>query len=167
MSLSQKHWYALYTKPRWEKKVYEDLKKRGITAYLPLLKTLKQWSDRKKMVEEPLFKSYLFVFVDRSEYYEAVKSIGVVKYITFNGRAVAIPEQEIEAINAYINEGDARIEYTESYSIGDVVEVQFGTMKGLMGKLIEVQGKHRVLVEISGIGERLILNLPKSYLYIK
>jgi transcription antitermination factor NusG len=167
ISHSNKHWYALYTRPRWEKKVYYELVDRGISAYLPVIKTLKQWSDRKKMVEEPLFKSYIFVHVGPNEYYEALKTIGAVRYITFQGKPAAIPQQEIEAIKAYINEGDARIEYTDRYSVGDRVEIRFGAMKGLAGKLIDLQGKHRVLIEITGIGERLLLNIPKSYLYIQ
>lgn len=163
----EKKWYAMYTKSRWEKQVHQELEAKGIEVYLPLLKTLRQWSDRKKWVEEPLFRSYIFVHITPKEYDLAIKTPGVVKYITFEGRAIPIPPQQIEAVKAYINEGDARIEYSDKYEIGDMVEIKIGAMRGLKGRLMKIKGKHRVLVEISGIGERIILNVPKSYLYIR
>ena len=64
---TEKKWYALYTKPRWEKKVYRLLSERGMEAYCPLNKVKKKWSDRIKLVEEPLFKSYVFVHTEEEE----------------------------------------------------------------------------------------------------
>ena len=93
-----KSWFAIYVKSRTEKKVSAELDKLGIDHYLPLLKVLKQWSDRKKWVIEPLFKSYIFVYIDTAQYYDVLKAINVVRYITFEGKAVAIPPQQIEAI---------------------------------------------------------------------
>ena len=163
-STTPKQWYALYTRPRWEKKVYSSLVEKGIETYLPLVRTLKQWSDRKKMVEEPLFRSYIFVHIVPREYDTAVKTPGVMRYVTFRGRAVPIPPREIEAVRAYIGEGEERISRSEEYHAGDPVEVRIGVMRGLCGTLIEVKGKRRVLVEIGSIGEKLILNLPAGYL---
>ena len=157
-------WFALYTRPRWEKKVDRLLREKGIETYLPLVRTLKQWSDRKKKVEEPLFRSYIFVHISPKEHDAAVKTSGVVRYVSFRGRAVPVPEREIEAVKAYIGEGDDRIPRGEEMQVGDAVEVKRGVMRGLRGRLVEVKGKKRVLVEIESIRERLILNLPAGYL---
>ncbi len=161
---TEKKWYALYTKSRWEKKVLASLEAKGIDVYLPLVKTLKMWSDRKKMVEEPLFRSYIFVHISPTEYDPAVKTPGVVRYVTFRGKAVAVPPREIEAVKAYIGEGDERVDRQEEYHPGEAVEVVRGVMRGLQGRLVEVKGRRRVLVEIGSIGERLVINLPAAYL---
>ena len=101
-----KKWYAIYTRPRWEKKVSAALDEKEIENYLPLIKTLKIWSDRKKWVQEPLFKSYLFVHVNKHEYIPALQTPGVVKYVSFEKRAVAIPPLQIEAVKAFIESGE-------------------------------------------------------------
>lgn len=159
-----KKWYALYTKSRWEKRVYEDLQSKGIETYLPLLKTLKQWSDRKKWVEEPLFRSYIFVKITNKKYDATLKTDGVVRFITFQGKAVPIPPQQIEAVKAYLDEDDRIFPDETDYQPGDMVEVVRGPMRGLTGMLVEVKGKQRVLVEIENIGKHLIINIPKSIL---
>ncbi len=103
VKMNNKHWYALYTKSRNEKKVHQLLEEAGIESYLPLIKTLKQWSDRKKWVEEPLFKSYIFVQVQANQYYHVLNIPGIVRYITFEGKAVIVPEKQILAIKQFLN----------------------------------------------------------------
>ena len=166
MALKKKteRWYALYTKSRNEKMVATILKEKGIEVYLPLLKTLKQWSDRKKWVEEPLFRSYLFVRILDRNYLEVLQTDGVVRFITFRQERIPVPDQQIEAVKAYLNE-DSQINLEEfNYQPGDRVEVVRGPMQGLLGVLIMIKGKQRVLVEIESIGQSLIINLPKSIL---
>jgi len=160
----EKKWYALYTKSRTEKKVYQLLIEKGIEAYLPLLKTLKQWSDRKKWVEEPLFRSYIFIRISERERLDAIRTEGVVRMITFQGRPVSIPDKQIEAVRAYINEGEDRVEKEVQFERGNRVEVTRGTLQGLQGIMVETKGKKRVMVEIEGIGEKIMLNIPKSSL---
>jgi transcription antitermination factor NusG len=67
MSDSNKKWYVLYTKPRWEKKVDKALLQKGIESYCPLNRVKRKWSDRIKTIEEPLFKSYVFVRVEEKD----------------------------------------------------------------------------------------------------
>ena len=160
----EKKWYALYTKSRTEKKVDQLLTEKGIETYLPLLKTLKQWSDRKKWVEEPLFRSYLFIRISEKERLDAIRTEGVVRMITFQGKPVSIPDKQIEAVRAYINEGGDRVEKEIQFVHGERVEVTRGTLQGLQGIMIETKGKKRVMVEIEGIGEKIILNIPKASL---
>lgn len=162
----QKTWYAIYTKSRNEKKVHARLLEARIETYLPLQKLLKQWSDRKKWVEEPLFRSYLFVHISKEEYYKVLQVIGVVKYITFEGKAVPVPSQQILAIKQFLNNEEDQLISTESFNIGDQVEIFRGALKGLMGNLVDVRGKQKVRIEIESIGQSIILTIPKSYLKV-
>lgn len=162
-SLSKK-WYAVYTKPRNEKKAYSELDETGIEAFLPLIKNLKQWSDRKKWVEEPLFRSYLFVNISQSDYYRVLNVSGVVRYISFEGKAVIVPPQQILAIRQYINAEDIIREVDFVFEPGDKVEIYLGPLKGLTGQLIKVQGRQKVKIEIESIGQSITLTIPKSFL---
>jgi transcription antitermination factor NusG len=165
MSLSEeKTWYAVYTKPRNEKKVYAALDAEGIQTFLPLIKNLKQWSDRKKWVEEPLFRSYLFVHISQVEYYKVLNAFGVVRYITFEGKAVPVPPQQILAIKQYINAEEMVQEAGQNFEVGDKVEIIRGPLQGLTGYLIKIQGKQKVKIEIESIGHSITLTIPQSYL---
>jgi transcription antitermination factor NusG len=159
-----KKWYAIYTRPRWEKKVAAGLDEKGITNYLPLVKTLKRWSDRKKWVQEPLFKSYIFVQVDAREYIPALQTPGAVNYVCFERKAVAIPPLQIEAIKSFVESGEDLLTDVPKLKIGDRVLIIRGALNGLEGVLVEYQQKHRVRIMIDGIQQSLHLNLPRSYL---
>ena len=161
---NQKTWYAIYTKSRNEKKVYSRLLDAGIEVYLPQQKILKQWSDRKKWVEEPLFRSYLFVQITQEDYYKVLGIIGVVKYISFEGKAVPVPEQQILAIKQFLNNEEDQLLSDESFNIGNRVEIFRGALKGLTGNLVELKGKQKVKIEIESIGQSIVLTIPKSYL---
>jgi len=160
------HWYALYTKSRNEKKVNELLNEAGIESYLPLVKTLKQWSDRKKWVEEPLFKSYIFVHIEPAQYYKVLNIAGIVRYITFEGKAVIVPEKQIKAIKQFLNAEDDKSIDNSAFTTGDKVEIIKGSLMGLLGKLVEIQGKQKVKIEIESVGSSVVLTIPKSYLRI-
>jgi transcriptional antiterminator RfaH len=162
--VTEKTWYAVYTKPRFEKRAHAGLVESGIGSFLPLIKTLKQWSDRKKWVEEPLFRSYLFVLIAKHDYYKVLNTTGVVKYITFESKAVPVPPQQIIAIRQFINAEEFIPENQFNPEIGDRVEVFRGELKGLTGNLIKIQGKQKVRIEIESIGHSITLTIPKSFL---
>lgn len=162
----QKKWYAVYTRSRTEKKINTLLEEAGIDTFLPLLKVLKQWSDRKKWVEEPLFRSYLFVRIEKSEYYKVLEVAGVVRYITFEGKAVPVPEQQILAIKQFLDKEDDQTVSPGTFEIGDKVEIFRGALRGLSGNLVDIRGKQKVRIEIESIGQSIILTIPKSYLRI-
>jgi transcription antitermination factor NusG len=161
-----RHWYAIYTKSRNEKRVAERLSKQGIENYLPLMKTVRQWSDRKKTVELPLFSSYIFVHINEKEYFTAIKVQGIVKFVSFEGKKVSIPDYQIEAIKKYIETGEEIIANENEYKVGKLVKVIRGGMKGLRGRLVEVLGKQRVKVEIESIQKSLFLQIPLGSLEI-
>ncbi len=158
------HWYAIYTKPRTEKKALIELEEKGIETYLPIFKTLRQWSDRKKWVEEPLFKSYIFVKVSEKEYYDAINIFHTVRYITFEGKAVPIPQQQIEAIKVYITQEENLNIDMSSYKSGQAVRIIEGPMKGLQGTLVRVTGQNKVRIEIDGVGKAVYINIPGAYI---
>lgn len=91
-------WYALYTKARNEKKVADELNKRGINAYCPLLTQVKQWSDRKKKIEVPLISSYVFVQVEDKEREKVFAVNGVVRYLYWLGKPAIVRDEEIAAL---------------------------------------------------------------------
>ncbi len=163
---SEKTWYALYVKSRTEKKVALELEGNQIEFYLPLEKRLKQWSDRKKWVEEPLFRSYIFVHITPKEYFKVLQVRGAVKYISFEGKAVPVPPQQIEAIRIYLAEVDPVVHENQEWKEGSEVEVMSGKLTGLRGILIKAKGKNRVKVEIEVVGSAIILNIPRKHLRV-
>jgi transcriptional antiterminator RfaH len=162
---SDPQWFAVYTRSRMEKKAVAEMNKMAITCFLPLHKVLRQWSDRKKWVEVPLFNSYVFVYITDKEYNAVLQVMGVVRFITFEGKAVAIPMPQIEAIRTYIEQGAPDYVAPEiSLEAGANVEITRGAMAGLSGVLLNIQGKHRVKVEIDCVGKSLIIDIPRSSL---
>lgn len=162
----EKVWYALYVKSRTEKKVAVELEGTDIDFYLPLEKRLRQWSDRKKWVEEPLFRSYIFVYITQKEYYKVLQTRGVVKYISFEGKAVPVPQQQIDAVKIYLSEIDPVLNEDQVWEEGKEVEVMAGNLIGLKGILVKANGKNRVKVEIEVVSSAIILNIPRKQLRI-
>jgi transcription antitermination factor NusG len=158
-----KHWYAIYTRSRSEKKVAEQIEKNGIEVYLPLEKTLRQWSDRKKIIYKPLFRSYVFVRVNYRSCFQALNVTGAVCYVTIAHNKVAIPDNQIDAIRAYL--GEISIEEHLSYfEAGDEVEVLYGVLKGIRGKLVSTKNHRKLIVQITAVNQNITLTLPSHFL---
>jgi transcriptional antiterminator RfaH len=157
-------WYALYTRPRAEKLVYQRLVEAGIETFLPLQKVYRTWSDRKKLVEKPLLSSYIFVKTHSKNFPIVYKTNGVVKFISFEGQPVSIPKNQIDNLRLLIN-SDAEIEVSsEKFAQGDNVEVVSGSLVGLTGELIKIGSQNRVVVRIDRLDQNLILKIPKAFL---
>lgn len=156
--MEQKRWYAVYTRSRAEKKTFESLLKEGYEAYLPLYKTLRQWSDRKKMVTLPLIPSYVFVKIVAKENRKVLEVDGVVAFIKFEKELVAIPDQQIEAIQNLVSSGAEIKAITEHIEKGDLVRIASGPMRGTEGEIIEMLGKQKFVIRIN-IGYTLIVNI--------
>ncbi|MBQ4205691.1 MAG: UpxY family transcription antiterminator [Bacteroidales bacterium] len=157
-------WYAVYVKSRYEKKTSKLLEDRHIEVYLPLLNRLKQWSDRKKMVEEPLFKSYIFVRTDLKNYYDILNTPGVVRFIGFEGKPVPVPYNQIVAVRQFVGENDGTSDLDELQNLqeGQLVEIVYGEMKGLVGRLVSFNGKQRLIVDIESVGRSIPINISRS-----
>lgn len=157
-------WYAVYTTARAEKKAYKGLALKNIEAFLPLQKTLRTWSDRKKWGEMPLIRSYVFVHITEREYYHVLDTPGVVRFITFSGKAVSIPNWQIEALKKVLATGEDFEVTTDIFKSGDRIRVTRGPFSGLEGELIEQKGKKKVLIRIEHTGHSILLTIPISYL---
>jgi transcriptional antiterminator RfaH len=157
-------WYAVYTRPRAEKIVFQRLLETGIEAFLPLQKTFRIWSDRRKMVEKPLLSSYVFVRIKGRYFPNVYKINGVVKFVSFEGQPVAIPQNQIDNLKLIIN-SDAKVEVTsEKFEPGDNVEVVNGSLIGLTGELIRIGNSNRVIVRLDKLDQNIILKIPKAFL---
>ena len=99
---SMLNWYALYTRPRHERRVEQELTNRGIESYLATQKVRRRWSDRYKIVEEPLFKSYLFVHADAESYRKSLQPYGALSFVTIDGAPATIPDAEVEAVRILV-----------------------------------------------------------------
>ncbi len=154
-------WVALYTKSRHEKKVENQLVEKKIPVYLPMKRTLKKWSDRRKWVEEPLFRSYIFIKGSSEERYRAVQSVGVVRVVTFNGQLAFVRDEEIEMIKRVLADAPDTVSCPVSLSVGDTVEIETGPLAGLRGRLEEIRGETRFLVSIASIAQGIHFNVDR------
>jgi len=152
-------WFALYTKARAEKKVHEDLQQKGVEVYLPMRKELRQWSDRKKWVEIPVINSYIFVHIQMEDYRRVFESRGVVSYVSHKGKAVAIPDREIEAMRRTVESNLTFNVETSAIKKGQTITIASGPLKGITGEVLEVQGAKKFFLRISHIGYTLVVNL--------
>jgi len=163
-SVSEEKWYAIYTRPRAEKQVFHRLEEGKIETFLPLQKTYRIWSDRKKLVEKPLLPSYLFVKTNKKSFPKVYSIHGVVKFVSFEGQPVSIPQKQIDILRLLIN-SNAEIEVSsDKFAPGDNVEVTSGSLAGLTGELIRIGSKNRVVVRIDRLDQNLILKIPKAFL---
>lgn len=162
----ERYWHALYVRSRAEKKVLSQLEDRGFKAYLPLVTQLKNWSDRKKKVEEPLFKSYVFVCSNEKEYIPILNVYGVIKFVCFEKKAVVVPENQIIAIKKFVSEYERGEEFkmlnNEELKVGQKVRIINGPMKGLTGRLETIRNKRHLIVYIDVVGQSIPVHIPRA-----
>ncbi len=163
---AEKKWFALYTKPRWEKKVHERLLREGIDSWCPVQKIKKQWSDRKKIVEEPLFRSYVFVKIDYITERLAVLMVdGVLNFVHYLKKPAIIKNEEIENIQCYLNEKDAVIEMREleGFKADTKVKITQGVFMDKEGTILR-EGKKKVYVQLESIGQLMVVEFSVAHL---
>lgn len=154
-------WYAVYTKPRWEKKAHALLVEKGIECYCPLNKIHRKWSDRIKVVEEPLFKSYVFVRVNEEEKTPVRMVSGVVNFVYWQGKPALIRDKEILTIRKFLNEyEDVEVRQVDIAPETPVM-VKQGVLMGKKGTVKRVMRK-KVEVLIESIGFTLTAYIDKS-----
>lgn len=149
------HWYALYTKPRWEKKVADLLSNKQIENYCPLQKIERNWSDRKKIVVEPLFKSYVLVRLAPKAHIPVLQTDGVLSFVTFQGKPAVIRDEEIEIVKQFLKEYDHIQVERIDLNINDEVTILNGPLTQQKGQVQEVKGK-MVKVLLPSLGFALV-----------
>jgi len=150
MVQKETNWYAVWTKSRHEFIVDRYLKSRGFETFLPAIKSLSSRMDRKKYINVPLFPGYLFIYelLDVNTHNNITKTPGVVEILGWsNGRAVPIPEEQVESIRKIVSL-DVPMDVQSGYSIGKKVKVISGPFKGIIGEITEIRGKRRLVVSI-------------------
>ena len=158
-------WYAVYTKPRAEKKAAQALVSSGIETYMPLQTTLKQWSDRKKKVEEPLFKSYLFVRINyERDHLLVLQQQHIVKFIRIGQDLVPVRDTIIHTIKLALQQTDELLLIPHSLKPSQMVKVIAGPFMGLLGTIERIQGSRLVGITIEQLGTRLLLRIPAAHL---
>lgn len=155
------NWYIVYTFPNLEKKIYNELTRKKIRAYLPLQNVIRQWSDRKKEIKVPMFPNYVFINSTERERFSLLKIGGVLKFITFEGKPAMVSEDEISNIMKF----ETMVFEIESNLInGDEVMIVEGPFTGLQGKLFFKRGKERLGVHLSSINQSLSIEVCSSSL---
>ena len=146
-----KNWYAVYTKPRSEKKVTERLSDSGFEMYCPMMKTMRQWSDRKKKVQLPMFPGYVFVYVEENERSLILQDSGVLNFVFWLGKPAVIRDNEIEAIKKIAENGEEINISAEAFEIGRLVIIPEGPFKGMTGKVDKLD-KRKIIVLVDQLG---------------
>ena len=154
-------WLAIYTKPRWEKKVNQLLLDKGVECYCPLNKVKRQWSDRVKVIEEPLFKSYVFVKVTDDDRTKVRLTNGVVNFVYWNGKPAIVRDKEIETIKRFLNDYENVEAHQVEVKLNQQVRITAGTMMDKVGTVLEV-GKKKVKVAIDSLGYVLVAYIDKN-----
>ncbi len=164
----EKKWYAVSTKPRWEKKIDAVFVRKGIESWCPLQKVERQWTDRKKIIEEPLFKSYVFVYIDDTERSKVLMTEGALNFVYYLGKPAVIKVDEINNIKAYLSDKDAKISIIsdQGFSSGDLIKVNYGVFMDKEGTVIR-GGKKKVYVELQSLGQVMIVEFPAVFLTSK
>ena len=140
------NWYVGYSKPKWEKKVAEQLTKRGVECYCPLIIQVRQWSDRKKKIEVPLFNSYIFVRLAETDRNLVFQSTGVVRYLFWLGKPAIVRDEEINTIKKWLTTPDKFEISVSSLQVGDKVVLESGPFKSQEAIVQEVNKNNYVLV---------------------
>lgn len=159
----KKNWYAVYTKPRWEKKVAAMLLEKGIENYCPINKVIRQWSDRKKIVMEPVFKGYVFVKLEENKKWQVKDVNGILNFVYWLGKPAVIRDEEIDTIRKFLNEfEDVQVE-PKGVVINSEVRIRQGVLMNYHGIVVEVLG-NRAVVKIETLDIQLSAHFDKKNL---
>ncbi|MDN3686540.1 UpxY family transcription antiterminator [Cyclobacterium jeungdonense] len=160
------HWYVMYTAPRAEKKVAQRLKEKDFRVYLPIIEEIRQWSDRKKKVQKPLFNGYLFVHTSKERLWESLQVSGAVKFINFSGEHAVVQQNEIDAIQRVIETGVAVEVDTGNIEQGEKVHILGGPLQGLTGECIQKSNQDYFIIRIPSINQSMLVKVPRKFLEV-
>ena len=156
-------WIAVYTKSRHEKVVIQELEKNDIEAYCPILKERRQWSDRKRWVEFPLFRSYVFAKIELKNSLYILQTIGVHHIVKFQGNISTIPDGIIQNIKSMID-GGFTVEQVEYFVKGDEVKVVDGPLKGMEGIVVKIKNENKLVLKVTAIQQAISVQIHPGYL---
>lgn len=156
-----KKWYAVYTRPRWEKKVADLLTKKRVENYCPLNRVERQWADRKKIVFEPLFTSYVFVFASPEEHLAIKQTDGILNFVYWLGQPAIIKNDEIDAVKQFLADySNVQLEKV-AVNVSDHVKITSGPLMSREGNVIEVKSR-TVRVMLPSLGYAMVAEVDKA-----
>ncbi len=156
------NWYAIYTKPRHEKAAVKLLTEKEFETYLPLIKKVRQWKDRKKKIEMPLFNSYIFVNFDYKNRFNVLETHGVVKIINFGGTPAIIPNWQIESLRQMLDFPDS-LQLEQYIKPGEIVEITDGPMSGMRGMVVTKKSSKKLVLSIEGIFQSVSVQVEEIF----
>ena len=160
-------WHVMYVKSRQEKKVHQLLQEKNLISFLPIIETIRQWSDRKKTVLKPLFPSYVFVNISSPlEFQQALSVDGACAYIRFGKEYASATDKEINQIKLLVGDKDiSDIEINSQLpKVGDIKQISFGPLDGLECKVLKVGNKNKIIVRINSLQQSITASIPSYYL---
>ena len=159
-----KYWYAIYVRSRQEKKVHQLLLEKGVESSLPLIKTTRKWSDRKKKVEIPLFRGYVFVNIYiKKDKLNILQTDGVVKFIGIRNEPSRIPDEEIHWVHMMVEKSDT-VQSEAEIPVGQKVRVTCGPFKGVEGVAMRAGNQSRLVIVIETIMHSVSVEINPNYL---
>jgi len=161
-----KKWIAVYTKSRHEQIVINELSKKDIESFCPMFKERRQWSDRKKWVHFPLFRSYVFARIHLKENIFVLQTIGVNKIVKFQNKISIIPDQVINDIKNIVD-GGYKIQQVDYFIKGDEVSVISGPLKGVNGIIQDLKGDSRLIMKVEAIRQAFSVEISSEQLKLK
>lgn len=157
-------WYAVYTAPRAEKAVSKRFLEMGIDHYLALQHVKHVWSDRIKELTLPVVSGYVFVHIAVTDFVKVINTYGAISFVKKGSLPIAIPEQQIDTFRRMVEKSDTTVEFSSTLpEQGQEVTICKGPLEGLMGELIEFQGKYKVVVRLNRLGCAMT-SVPLSFL---
>jgi transcription antitermination factor NusG len=160
----EKRWFAVYTRYKREKLVTQQLRQKGIEAYVPLQEFTRYYTRKIKKVQLPLISCYIFVRINKSDYVRVLETPDVVTFIRFDSRLVAIPEQEIKILRQVVGEDQEIMVSREKVEVGQRAEIIGGRLTGLKGRILKDHGDKNFIIELDSLNYNLHMQVPKKYL---
>jgi transcription antitermination factor NusG len=154
-------WYALYTCPRHEKRVAKQIEQNRISCFLPLYRSVRRWKDRRKEIDLALFPGYVFVHIALKDRLRVLQLASVVRFVSFNGRPVALPAGEMEALMNGLTRG-VRAEPHPYLTVGRRVNVKHGPLAGSQGILVRRKDKFRVVLSLDLIMRSVAVEVDEA-----
>lgn len=144
---AESNWYALYTCPRHEKRVAQQIEQRHISCFLPLYRSVRRWKDRRKELQLALFPGYVFVRIAPRDRLRVLQLSGAVRFVSFNGHPAPLPDGEIEALMNALESG-VRAEPHPYLTVGRRVRVKYGPLARSQGILVRRKDRFRVVISL-------------------
>ncbi len=158
-------WFAVHTRSKSEKFVQRALEKKGVHAWVPLQKLMRRYSRSIRMVEKPLINCYVFVKITTAGYLPVLETAHVAGFVKFNKTLLCIPESEMDLLRRITLETDLDVEAVPgSFAQGDPVEIAAGNLTGMKGRIVKVEGKRKMQVELTHLGYSLLISVDANFL---